>query len=72
MCSAGNSRRQNGIDAGNPMEKQENIARIGNATERIHAGLQLERPSETVADQRLVAVDDKETADCALNKQGTS
>ncbi|MBR4189619.1 MAG: hypothetical protein IKQ55_06605 [Kiritimatiellae bacterium] len=43
-----------------------NDERIGNANERIHAGLQLERPAETVAGKPLAALADEEAADPVL------
>ncbi len=43
-----------------------NVERIGNANERIHAGLQLERPSETVAGKPLAAPADAEAANPVL------
>lgn len=49
------------------MGKQENFERIANANERIHAGLQLERPPETVDGQPVVAVDDAEATNRSLN-----
>ncbi|MBR2224542.1 MAG: hypothetical protein IJ884_01990 [Bacteroidales bacterium] len=48
------------------MGKQWNDERIGNANERIHAGLQLERPTETVAGKPLAALADAEAADPVL------
>ena len=67
MCSAGTSRRRKDIDAGKSMGKQWNVERISNANERIHAGLQLERPPEAVSGGPLDAVADAEAADPVLN-----
>ncbi|MBR4252131.1 MAG: hypothetical protein IKQ15_07540 [Kiritimatiellae bacterium] len=49
------------------MGNQWNVERISNANERIHAGLQLERPAETVAGKPLAALADAEAADPLLN-----
>ena len=67
MCPVGTSRRRKGSDDGKPMGKQWNDERIGNANERIHAGLQLERPDETVAGEPLDALADAEAPNPVLN-----